>query len=67
MPTRRFAVVTLTLIGVNVAVFAFQLLLPRWGLTLDAWYYLFGARPYELTHQMDLPPFGFFQWWATLF
>jgi membrane associated rhomboid family serine protease len=67
MPTRRLAVVTLTLIGVNVAVFVFQLLLPRWGLTLDGWYYLAGARPYELTHQLDLPPFGYFPWWATLF
>jgi membrane associated rhomboid family serine protease len=67
IPTRRFAVVTLAIVLVNVAVFAFQLLLPRWGLTLDGWYYLAGARPYELTHQMDLPPFGFFPWWATLF
>ena len=67
LPTRRFPVVTLTLIAVSVAVFAFQLLLPRWGLTLDGWYYLAGARPYELTHQMDLPPFGYFPWWATLF
>ena len=67
IPTRRFAVVTLAIILVNVAVFAFQLSLPRWGLTLDGWYYLAGARPYELTHQMDLPPFGFVPWWATLF
>jgi membrane associated rhomboid family serine protease len=67
VPTRRFAVVTLAIILVNVAVFAFQLSLPRWGLTLDGWYYLAGARPYELTHQMDLPPFGFLPWWATFF
>ena len=67
VPTRRFAVVTLAIILVNVAVFAFQLSLPRWGLTLDGWYYLAGARPYELTHQMDLPPFGFVPWWATPF
>jgi len=67
MPTRRFAVMTLAIILVNVAGFAFQLLLPRWGLTLDGWYYLAGARPYELTHHMDLPPFGLFPWWATLF
>ena len=67
LPTRRFAAVTLTIILVNVAVFAFQLLLPRWGLTLHGWYYLAGARPYELAHQLDLPPFGYFPWWATLF
>jgi membrane associated rhomboid family serine protease len=59
--------VTLAIILVNVAVFAFQLSLPRWGLTLDGWYYVAGARAYELTHQMDLRPFGFLPWWATLF
>jgi membrane associated rhomboid family serine protease len=67
IPARRFAVVTVTLIAANVAVFVVQLLLPRWGLTLEGWYYLAGARPYELTHQTDLPPFGYFPWWATLF
>jgi len=66
-PTRRFPAVTLALIAANMAVFVVQLLLPRWGLTLEGWYYLAGARPYELTHQMDLPPFGYFPWWATLF
>ncbi len=66
-PTRRFPAVTVALIGANVAVFVVQLLLPRWGLTLEGWYYLAGARPYELTHHVDLPPFSFFPWWATLF
>jgi membrane associated rhomboid family serine protease len=28
---------------------------------------LLGARPFELTHRMDVPPFGWFPWWATLF
>ncbi len=64
---RRFPAVTVALIAANVAVFAVQLALPRWGITLQGWYYLFGARPFELTHQMDLPPFGFFPWWGTLF
>ncbi len=64
--SRRFAPATLALIAANAAVFGFQLLLPRWGLTLEAWYYLAGARPYELAHQVDLPPFGAVPWWATL-
>lgn len=67
IPTRRFPAVTAALVAANVAVFVVQLLLPRWGLTLEGWYYLAGARPYELSHQMDLPPFGYFPWWATLF
>jgi len=65
--TRRFPAVTAALIAANVAVFAVQLLLPRWGITLEGWYYLAGARPFELTRQVDLPPFGYVPWWATLF
>jgi membrane associated rhomboid family serine protease len=66
-PTRRFAVATLVIVALNIAVFAFQLALPRWGLTLQSWYYAAGARPFELTHGVDLPPGGFIPWWATLF
>jgi len=66
-PTRRLAAVTLVLIGVNVVVFAFQLALPRWGITPDGWFYAAGARPIELTHGVDVPPGGFIPWWATLF
>ena len=65
-PTRRFPAVTVALIVANVAVFAVQLLLPRWGITQEGWYYLFGARPFELTRHVDLAPFGWFPWWATL-
>jgi membrane associated rhomboid family serine protease len=65
-PTRRVPVVTLALIMANVAVFAVQLLLPRWGITLEGWYYLLGLRPYEVTRHVDLPPFAWFPWWATL-
>jgi len=54
------------LIVANVAVFIVQLTLPRWGITLQGWYYLLGARPFELTHHVDVPPFGWFPWWATL-
>src|SRR5690606_15933824 len=39
-PTRRFPAVTVALIAANVAVFAVQLLLPRWGVTPEGWYYL---------------------------
>lgn len=67
IPTRRRAVVTLTLIGVNLAVFVFQLLLPRWGLTVDRWYLVAGARAYELSHHVDLLPLGWIPWWMTLF
>jgi membrane associated rhomboid family serine protease len=66
-PTRRFPAVTVALIAANVAVFVVQLLLPRWGITLEGWYYLLGARPFELTRHVDLAPFGWFPWWATLF
>jgi len=64
---RRFPVVTVALIAANVAVFVVQLSLPRWGITLEGWYYLLGARPFELTRHVDLPPFAWFPWWATLF
>lgn len=65
--TRRFPAVTLALIAANVAVFVVQLTLPRWGITAQGWYYLFGVRPFELTHHVDLPPFAWFPGWATLF
>ncbi len=64
---RRVPVVTPALIAANVAVFVVQFALPRWGITLEHWYYLLGARPWELTHRADVPPFGWLPWWATLF
>jgi membrane associated rhomboid family serine protease len=64
--TRRFPAVTVALITANVAAFIVQLTLPRWGITLQGWYYLLGARPFELTHHADVPPFDWFPWWATL-
>lgn len=66
-PTRRFPAVTVALIAANVAVFVVQLALPRWGITLAGWYYLLGARPLELTRHVNLPPFAWLPWWATLF
>ena len=41
--TRRFPAVTVVLITANAAVFVAQLLLPRWGLTTESWFLLFGA------------------------
>jgi membrane associated rhomboid family serine protease len=66
LPTRRLPVVTFALVLINVSIFAVQLLLPRWGLTLDGWYLAAGARPRELTRRMDLPPATLIPWWATL-
>ena len=66
-PTRRFPAVTAALIAANVAVFGVQLFLPRWGITEQGWFYLLGARPFELTRHMDVPPFDWFPFWATLF
>jgi membrane associated rhomboid family serine protease len=66
LPTRRLPVATFSLVLVNVAVFAIQLTLPRWGLTLDDWYLAAGARPRELTGRLDLPPASPIPWWATL-
>ncbi|NLT91674.1 MAG: rhomboid family intramembrane serine protease [Actinobacteria bacterium] len=64
--TRRFPVVTVALITTNAAVFVAQLLLPRWGLTTESWFLLFGARPIELTQHVDLAPSEWVPWWATL-
>ena len=46
VPTRRFAVVTLVVILLNVAVFAFELTLPRYGMTLGGFYAKAGATPF---------------------
>lgn len=54
-PTRRFPIVTLTLIGINVTVFVFELLLDTVGV-LDTFIRAFSVVPYELTHAVDLPP-----------
>jgi membrane associated rhomboid family serine protease len=64
---RRFPAVTVALIAANAAVFATQLLLPRWGITENGWFNLLGVRPFEITHHVDLPPFAWFPAWATLF
>ena len=66
-PTRRFPAVTATLLAVNVAVFVFELTLPRFGLTLEGLFFKAGAVPFELSHGIDVPPAGLVPVWATLF
>jgi membrane associated rhomboid family serine protease len=64
-PTRRPPVATITLIAVNGAVFVFELLLPRAGLTLDGLFTRAGMVPFEVAHRVDVPPSGLVPWWAT--
>ena len=64
-PTRRLPVVTIALIGLNVVVFVFELLLPRFGLTLEGFFSRAGMVPYEISHRVDIPPSGLVPWWAT--
>ena len=59
--------VTLVIIGVNVAVFAIALLLARRGLTTGGIYARAGVTPFELTHGVDVPPRDLVPWWATIF
>ena len=66
-PGRRRPVVTYVLIGLNVGVFVFALLLPRAGLTLEGFFTRAGMIPYELAHRVDIPPSGLVPWWATPF
>jgi membrane associated rhomboid family serine protease len=54
-PTRRFAVVSWTLVVVNVAVFLL-LQLPLAGCDLEVFIYRYGAIPRELTSLSSLPP-----------
>lgn len=66
-PTRRPPLATYVLIGLNVAVFVFELLLPRAGLTLDGFFSRAGLVPYEIANRVDIPPSGLVPWWATPF
>jgi membrane associated rhomboid family serine protease len=67
VPTIRFPLVTLAIVLLNVAVFLFELTLPRYGLTLGGLYAKAGATPFELAHGLDVPPGDLVPWWATLF
>ena len=66
-PTRRLPVATLVLIAVNVAVFVFQLTLPRYGLTVEGFFLRAGLVPYEVVNRVDIPPDGLVPVWATVF
>jgi membrane associated rhomboid family serine protease len=66
-PTRRVPVVTLALVAANVAVFIFELTLPRYGLTLAGMFAKLGVVPFELAHGYDVPPADLVPWWATPF
>ena len=63
----RFPTVTVTLIAVSVAVFVFELTLPRYGMTLRGFYAKAGAVPFELAHGYDVPPRDLLPWWGTPF
>jgi rhomboid family protein len=66
-PTRRFPAMTAALVAINVAVFVFELTLPRFGLSLEGLFYKAGAIPYELSHGIDVPPRDLVPVWATMF
>jgi membrane associated rhomboid family serine protease len=66
-PTRRFPLVTLVLIALNLAVFVFQLTLPRSGLTVEGFFLRAGLVPYEIVNRVDVPPDGLVPIWATVF
>ncbi|RPI30588.1 MAG: rhomboid family intramembrane serine protease [Actinomycetota bacterium] len=66
-PTRRFPLVTLVLIALNLAVFVFQLTLPRSGLTAEGFFLRAGLVPYEIVNRVDVPPDGLVPVWATVF
>lgn len=52
-PTRRFPVITLMLIGINVAVFFFELTLTPYD--LNRTFRTAGLIPYQVTHDLGLP------------
>ncbi len=53
LPTRRFPIVTVVLIGLNILVFIGELLLDAGG-TLDAFLLRWGLVPYDVTHHLNL-------------
>jgi membrane associated rhomboid family serine protease len=52
-PTRTFPFITIVLIFTNIAIFIYQLSLGR---GMQTFVYQFGATPYEVMHNVDLPP-----------
>ncbi|MHB0867757.1 MAG: rhomboid family intramembrane serine protease [Thermoleophilia bacterium] len=53
IPTERFPIVTLLLVGINVLVFLYELSL---GQGLDRFLATYGMTPYEITHGVSLLP-----------
>lgn len=66
MPERRFPVVTTILVVVCIAVFVFELTLPRYGITRQGFHAKMGVVPFELAHGYDVPPADLVPWWATV-
>lgn len=57
IPSSGFPYVTIAIIAINFFVFLFQLSL---GKNVQGFVAAFGAIPYEISHQIDIPPFVFF-------
>jgi len=67
VPARRFPVVTVVLIVINVAVFIYELALPGGDEGFSEFVYRLGTVPYEYGHQVDIPPPNLVPWWLTWF
>jgi membrane associated rhomboid family serine protease len=72
VPTRRFPLVTVALIALNFAVFAYELhlstsLLGLDGAQVNRFLFRAGMVPFEITHRVDIPPPDIVPWWATAF
>lgn len=63
-PTNRFPFITISLIVVNSIIFLYQLSLGR---GIETFIYLFGVVPFEVVHNVDLPPLGNIPPLLTLF
>jgi membrane associated rhomboid family serine protease len=72
VPTRRFPVVTVVLIAVNLLVFLYELSLSNAfpglsGQRVTELFFGAGLVPYELAHRVDIPPADLLPWWLTPF
>jgi len=54
-PTEIFPAVTISLIGINVLIFFYELSL---GYRVNEFVHALGAVPYEIIHGIDIPPLG---------
>jgi len=70
VPTRRFPVVTVALIVINVIVFVYEMtvLFGAGGESgFSELFYRMGTIPYEISHQTDVPPPDYVPFWLTWF